>query len=270
MPAKAGTHYFFMRNDGTQNQSVLYVSDDSGSERHACCSIRTRQRGCDRSRLSEYTPSPDGSIARLRAVRRRHGLADLEFRRAADGTDLPDTLAQHEVLGRLLGARQLRRLLQPLSARRSPDGKGDDAGRPDVYFHKLGEPQEQDRLVYKVTDHPTRVPSGARHRRRPLSRHHAVRRHASPTASTSLGPRSTPNAKPRTLFVEVGRALHLHRREGRRAYFQTTNDAPRGRVIAVECEASRRPPRGARSCREADIALDSGAATSAAASSRAT
>ena len=37
--------------------------------------------------------------------------------------------------------------------------RGDDAGRPDIYFHKLDQPQASDRLVFKVTDHPTQVPS---------------------------------------------------------------------------------------------------------------
>ncbi len=31
---------------------------------------------------------------------------------------------------------------------------------PAIYFHRLGESQDQDKLVYEVTDHPTRVPVG--------------------------------------------------------------------------------------------------------------
>src|SRR2546430_12805092 len=41
-----------------------------------------------------------------------------------------------------------------------PDGRGDDSGRPAVYFHQLGTAQDRDRLVYEVTDHPTRIPAG--------------------------------------------------------------------------------------------------------------
>ena len=40
-----------------------------------------------------------------------------------------------------------------------PNGKGDDAGRPAIYFHRLGSTQDQDQLVYEVTDHPTRIPA---------------------------------------------------------------------------------------------------------------
>ena len=37
-------------------------------------------------------------------------------------------------------------------------GKGDDAARPAVYFHKLGTPQDADRLVYAIQDQTTRIP----------------------------------------------------------------------------------------------------------------
>ena len=32
--------------------------------------------------------------------------------------------------------------------------RGDDTGRPDVYFHNLGDAQSADKLVFQVTDHP--------------------------------------------------------------------------------------------------------------------
>jgi len=38
-----------------------------------------------------------------------------------------------------------------------PNGKGDDAGRPAVYFHRLGEPQDQDKLVYNQGKGPPQV-----------------------------------------------------------------------------------------------------------------
>ena len=38
-------------------------------------------------------------------------------------------------------------------------GRGDDAGRPAIYFHKLGTAQDRDRLVYEVKNHPTHVPT---------------------------------------------------------------------------------------------------------------
>ena len=40
-----------------------------------------------------------------------------------------------------------------------PDGQGDDAARPAIYFHKLGTAQDADRLVYAMTDRTTRIPT---------------------------------------------------------------------------------------------------------------
>ena len=39
-------------------------------------------------------------------------------------------------------------------------GKGDDAGRPALYFHKLGTAQDDDRLVYEITQPPDTHPAG--------------------------------------------------------------------------------------------------------------
>jgi prolyl oligopeptidase len=36
--------------------------------------------------------------------------------------------------------------------------KGDEAARPAVYFHKLGTPQDADRLIYAIQDQTTRIP----------------------------------------------------------------------------------------------------------------
>ena len=107
--------------------------------------------------LSQWVPSPNGEIARLRALRWRHRLEHLAFpprcrRRRSAG----DPQVQ-QVLTRVSWARDSSGVYYsryPLKAGQSAETaeRGDDAGRPDVYFHKLEDAQSADRLVYQVTD----------------------------------------------------------------------------------------------------------------------
>jgi prolyl oligopeptidase len=79
------------------------------------------------------------------------------FRRVQDGGDLPESLR----FTKFWGVSWARDAAGVYYSRYPslPNGKGNDEGRPAIYFHRLGELQERDRLIYAVTDHPTRVPS---------------------------------------------------------------------------------------------------------------
>ena len=107
--------------------------------------------------LADFTPSPKGDVV---AYALSDGGTDWQiwrFRRVTDGTDAADVLRFTKFWG-VSWARDGSGVYYSRYPA-LPNGKGDDAARPAVYFHKLGDPQESDRLVYEVTDHPTRVPS---------------------------------------------------------------------------------------------------------------
>ena len=190
--------------------------------------------------LSQWSPSPDGESL---AYALSDGGTDWNiwhFRRVADGVDLPVDAQVQQVLAGLLGARQLGRLLQPLSAEAEPGRRrrerGDDAGRPDVYFHELGEPQSADRLVFKVTDHPTRVPSAqVTEDGRYLIIGLFDGYEANGVLVQDLRKR---DAKPQPLFMAWDALYNFLGSQGDELYFQTTNGAPRGRVIAVDAGES--------------------------------
>jgi prolyl oligopeptidase len=157
VPVKEGKRYFFLHNDGTQNQSVLLVSDHLDAPGRVLFDPNTLRADATVA-LSGTTPSPKGDLL---AYALSDGGTDWEtwrFRRVLHGSDLPDTLHFTKFWG-VSWARDGSGVYYSRYPS-LPNGKGDDEGRPAIYFHRLGQPQESDRLIYAVTDHPTRVPSG--------------------------------------------------------------------------------------------------------------
>lgn len=230
-PVKAGRNYFFLRNDGTRNQSVLYVTDDLKSNGRVLFDPNIVSKDSTIA-LSEFTPSPDGTVL---AYALSDGGTDWQtwrFRRAADGKDLTDTLRRTKFWG-VSWARDGSGVYYSLYPARA-DGQGDDAGRPDVYFHKLGEPQDRDRLVYAVTDHPTRVPQATvtedgRYLILTLVEGDLV----NGVNVLALG---RPNAQATALFSAWDALYNFIGSKGDELYFHTTNSAPNGRVIAVNAQ----------------------------------
>ncbi len=229
VPVKKGGRYFYLHNDGTQNQSVLFVSDNLDSPGRVLFDPNTVREDATVS-LSEFVP--DGQ-AKLLAYALSDGGTDWQtwrFRRVADGQDLPDTLRftkfwgvswAHDGSGVFYDRYPV-----------LPNGKGDDAGRPAVYFHRLGESQEQDRLVYAVTDHPTRIPSGQvtdDGRYLIITLFDGYERNA-----VSILDLRTPGSKVKPLFYAWDALYNFIGAQDDKLYFLTTKNAPQRRIIAVD------------------------------------
>jgi prolyl oligopeptidase len=121
----------------------------------------------------------------------------------------------------------------PLKANQAgDDARGDDAGRPEIYFHKLVDVQSADKLVFAVTDHPTRIPQGVVTED---GRYFVIGMFDGYESNAWLvQDLRKPGAKPQPLFVNWDALYNYLGSKGDELYFQTTNAAPRGRVIAVD------------------------------------
>lgn len=150
-PSKRGGRYFFSKNDGLQNQSVLYVAESL--------------EAAPRVLLDPNTLSPDGTVALSGATVSEdgnllaYGLAtagsdwqEWKVRDVRTGQDLPDHIRWVKFSG----------------ASWTKDGKGFFYSRYDepdaksaltkvnyfqkLYYHKLGTPQSEDKLIYHRPD----------------------------------------------------------------------------------------------------------------------
>ncbi len=152
LPTKADGRYFFAKNDGLQNQSVIYTLD--------------RLDGTPERLLDPNTLSADGTVAltsysisddgRLMAYGLSSGGSDWEEWRVRDvetGVDLPDHLAwvKFSSIGWTHDGRGF------FYSRYDEPEAGEQLEQANyfqkLYYHRLGDPQSADRLVYERPDH---------------------------------------------------------------------------------------------------------------------
>ncbi len=239
VPFKEGGRYFFSRNDGLQPQSVIYVADTLGSEPRMILDPNTFSADGTVA-LSGYAVSEDGRhIA--------YGVADggsdwqtWRVKEIATGSDLPDVI----------------KWVKFSSASWAKDGsgfyytrydepKGNDLTDlnkfPRVHFHRLGEDQTSDALVYKRDDEGEwGFGAGVTEDGKYLA------------INVWWGTRqennffykdlSSPEAKVVELLTGFEASFGFVGNDASVFYFQTTLDAPRGRLIAID---TKRPERAA-------------------------
>lgn len=229
VPVKEGGRYFFLHNDGKQNQSVLFVSDSVDSPGRVLFDPNAVRVDATVA-LSEFKPSPNGDVVAYALSDGGTDWQTWKFRRSADGVDLADTLKHTKFWG-VSWARDGSGVYYSRYPA-LPNGRGDDAGRPAIYFHRLGEPQDQDRLIYAVTDHPTRIPSG----RVTEDGHYLVITlfDGYERNGVSLLDLRRPGSPVQPLFSEWDALYTFIGSHDEQLFFQTTKDAPQRRVIAVD------------------------------------
>ena len=154
VPVKRGGRYFYLRNDGLQDQSVLYVADTLEGQARVLLDPNRMSKDATVS-LGEFVPSPDG---RLLAYSLSDGGTDWRtwhVRDVASGKDLPDVLKfiKFRDVSWTADSQSIYYARYP----QRPDGSGDDSRQMSVYLHKLGA-GPADAQIFAITDHPTRYP----------------------------------------------------------------------------------------------------------------
>jgi prolyl oligopeptidase len=232
VPVKRGGRYFFMHNDGRQDQSVLFVSEQLDAPGHVL--VDPNAARTDRTvAVADFAPDVRGDVVAYALADAGSDWQTWRFRRVSDGADLPDVVRFTKYWG-VSWARDDSGVYYsryPALA----DGRGDDAARPAVYFHRLGTDQEQDRLVYEVRDHPTRIPAA---RVTDDGRYLVITLiEGYERNGVDLIDLRRPAAPAQQLFSSwdaLYSFIGVHRDE---LYFQTTSGAPLGRVISVDARA---------------------------------
>jgi prolyl oligopeptidase len=228
---RRGGRYFFTHNTGLQNQAVLFVQDEPGSP--------------PRVLLDPNTLSADGTVA-LTAWLPSHDGSLLAYAVSGGGSDR-QTIHVRDTQSRIDRADRLQ-WVKFASMAWLPDNSGfyylrfpepgsvaveDEQYYGRIYFHRLGEAQQRDRLVFERSDEKEVVPlvdvSGD-------GRFVVItaQRGASDDSEVHVVDRASEDGEPRPLFTGFDAAYAFIQAAGDRLFFRTTKGAALGRIVAVD------------------------------------
>ena len=234
IPRKAGQHYFFSHNSGLQNQSPLFVREGrDGTVRMLIDPNGFSKDGA--TALAEWMPSPDGHHLAYAVQDGGSDWRTLHVLDVASGKTLPDRVewvkfSRIEWDGAGKGF---------FYSRFPAPEEGQEYQSTDhnsqVYYHRLGTPQTQDRLVYETPKRPER-------------RHTAQVTDDGAwlviTTSQGTDPRyalvvidlAEPEWKPRRLVRGLDHDWQLVGSISNQLWFVTDQGAPRSRLVRLDAK----------------------------------
>ena len=150
-PARMGDRYFQLRNSGLQNQEVLYVMDSYDSPGHVLLDPNSFSKDGTVA-LSNWEPSPDGNYLAYATSKSGSDWMTWRIRDVATGEDLPD----HIEWSKFSNAAWRNDSTGFYYSRFDEPVPGEDYTAANYYqklfFHRLGEPQTRDALIYERPD----------------------------------------------------------------------------------------------------------------------
>jgi prolyl oligopeptidase len=235
-PRRYGKRYFYYENPGLANQSILFVQDAPGAPGRVVIDPNTLSPDGTVA-LTTFDVTRDGKLAVYGTAVSGSDWQEFRVRDVQRGRDLPDTL----------------RWIKFSGASWTHDGKGFFYSRYDepkpgealtgvnrnqkLYYHRLGRPQSADELIYARSDEPEwgfdaevsedgqyvviTITQGTDERNRVY------------VIDLQSPRRPEITAPPVKVFDRFDAAYAPVGNVGQTFYFRTTNEAARGRIIAV-------------------------------------
>lgn len=232
VPVQRGGRYFYRRNSGLQNQSPLYVKTSLSATAQLLLDPNPWAKD-GATALAEWSPSPQGTHL---AYAIQDGGTDWRTVRflAVDGKNvLADELKWVKFSG-LSWSHDGKGIYYSRFPAPAEDKKFQSLNKNQaIYFHKLGDSQDKDQLVYATPDHPSYG-------------HQATVTHDGRylviTTSEGTDDRYEVNVqdlkvhqtKPVTIFKGLNHSWSLVESIGSNLIFVTNLDAPKYRVVTVD------------------------------------
>jgi prolyl oligopeptidase len=239
IPLREGGRYFWTKNDGLQNQSVVYWAESlDASPKVLIDPNRMSEDGT--VALAGPVISPDGNLAAYGLQSAGSDWVEWRVRRVESGEDLSDRV-QWAKFSRAAWDRDSSGFYYSRYPEPEPGAALTGANfHHAIYYHRAGTSQSEDRLVYRRPDRPRWLfgPSVTEDGRYLVV---SVHEGTSPKNQVLFQDRKA-RGKPamKTLVGAFEAKFDFIGSEGPVLWFVTDLDAPHGRVIAID---TRRPAR---------------------------
>jgi prolyl oligopeptidase len=232
VPFKQGDHYFFSKNDGLQNQSVLYTMP--ALDATPTLLLDPNKLSADGTvALADISLSDDGNLMAYGLSTAGSDWQEWKIRDVRTGQDLPDRL-QWIKFDNPTWTKDGAGLFYSRFAEPKTDAELTGVNKfQKIYYHQLGTPQSADKLIYERPDHDDWGFGGMV----TDDGHYLVI-----DVSTGSDQRNRvyyldltqPEAKVTPLLDDFDAAYSFIDNDGPVFWFQTDLNAPRGRIIAID------------------------------------
>ena len=230
-PFKAGGRYYFLSNDGLQNQSVLKTMDTLDGEPRVLLDPNTWTEDGTKA-LSGYSFSKDG---RYMAYGVSTGGSDWKSWKVRDlktGKDLPETVEWSKFSGASWRPDGSGFFYARYDAPDEGEGLVDANRNQQLWYHVPGTSQSEDRLVHRDPDHPVWgfSPSVTEDGRYLVV---SIWQGGEPNR-VSVADLSSDNWELKPLIDNFESAWSIVGNNGSMLYFMTDNEAPRSRLVGID------------------------------------
>jgi prolyl oligopeptidase len=231
IPTKRGNRYFFTHNTGLQPQSVLYVQEGLKGTRRVLLDPNTLTAD-GTAALTALAVNDPGTLIAYGISKSGSDRQEIYVRDVASGVDRAD----HIMWAKFTSISWLKDSSGFYYTRFPEPGKvppGDENYFGTVYFHRLGDDQAKDVLVYERPDDreivmATSITDDGR------TLVITAFKGSSDKSEVFWMDAAKPTSKPSPIFTGFTASYQFADAVGSRLFFQTDEKAPLGRIIAVD------------------------------------
>ncbi len=248
VPFRRGPYYFFTHNSGLQDQPILYVQEGRDGRRRVLIdpntlALREPSGGGDSKApvaLTALEVSTDGTLAAYGLSKSGSDRQDIFIREVATGADRPDRL-QWVKFASLAWVHDGSGFFYTRFPEPGSVAEGDEHYFNTVCYHRLGDPQEADALVFAKPDERETV-FGVDVSRDDRWVVITAFQGSSDRSEVYLIDRLQAGLQPFPVFTGFDAAYAFVESAGERLFFRTDRDAPLGRIVSIDPSSLRMDP----------------------------
>ncbi|MGC4115828.1 MAG: prolyl oligopeptidase family serine peptidase [Myxococcales bacterium] len=231
-PWKRGKSYFYQRNSGLQNQSVLYVTDAPEKEGRVLLDPNTLSADGTVA-LGGLSCSEDGKLLAYAVAEAGSDWQVWKVRDVATGKDRDDEVRWAKFGGAAWKKDGSGFFYSRFDEPKAGEEKKGETKNQKVFFHALGTKQDQDVLVYARPDHPDwYLYAGTTDDGRWLIIYAA--QGTNPENAVFLLDLAKKGAKPEPFLDRFDASYDVIDNDGETFYVRADKDAPRGKLVAIK------------------------------------